>query len=136
MKIWRSTSLLLAGVFFCLPVSAAAPEAAAPSLHAVVRPCSLAKVCQELSRRFNARVTVDPALAEQRVAWAFISGASLKILLARLAELTDCRLIERPPREGAAGTSKLPRYLLERKPQTARLEAAWRRAGLLHTIQE
>lgn len=100
-------------------------------LLAVRRPCSLAKIADELSRRSNARVTVDAALAPLRVVWSYREPTDLDTALARIGELTDSRVIERP--RSADGRR---RFLLERKPATPRLETAWRTEAILRTIRE
>src|SRR5947209_2242454 len=88
---------LLAGLtlfsVLCLghgPAPASEPTHA--PLRAVRRPCSLTKVCAELSRRSGGKVFVDPGLADLRVVWSYNSAVPLETTLARLAELTGGRI--------------------------------------------
>lgn len=108
-------------------VSRAAQPAAVPRI--VSQPCSLGKVCRELSRRFRVSVSATPDLLETRVVWSFGEDRTLGSTLAALAELTGSRVVN-------TGTPEKPRLRLERKRSAAVLEEAWRREALLRTLRE
>jgi hypothetical protein len=111
-------------------VSIVEPEPPVSAFRVIRRPCSLQKICRALSRRFGVGVAPDQSLADQRVVWAFQHEPTLEVILGRLAELTDSRVAEHSSEQGKR------RLILERKPETARREAAWRTEALRRTIQE
>jgi hypothetical protein len=128
VQMRRRTFIYLA--LTSVPAASAARAQPANPLRAVRYPCSLRRVCRELSRRYRLQVSTDPSLADVRVVWIFDTGTTLPTLLARLAELTSSRVTVRTAADGRS------KYALERKGATGEREAAWRREGLLRTIRE
>src|SRR5438128_10031746 len=125
-KVGRRSLLLATGaVLLARAGRAATADEPPPSLRSVQQPCSLRKVCAELARRFHARVTVEGPLADQRVVWSFQAGTPLETVLDRLACLTGARVLRQ------TSPDRRPAFALERLERTVRLEAAWRREGLL-----
>lgn len=122
------SSLLLAAALWASAVSAAppsTPSVAAPRV--IAQPCSVRKICQELSRRFQTPVSATPELLETRVTWSFSGDRTLDSTVASLAELTDSLVAN-------VGTPEKRRLRLERRQPTARMEAAWRREAAARTI--
>jgi hypothetical protein len=130
MKPLLFLGLIFPLIFSVSPAPAAPPAPPAVSLRVIQSPCSLAKLCQVLSREFNTSVAPDPALADLRVVWAFSEEKPLESILSCLAKLTDSRVVTRVANSGRR------RYILERKPDTGRREEAWRTSRLSHSLQE
>src|SRR5690242_11270158 len=105
-------------------------ETGPSTLRGVRWPRWLQKVGEELSRRYHAKVFVDPALADLRVLWAFNGEPPLEEILSRLAELTDSRVTVRTSESGSR------RFSLDRPVRTTQLEEAWRTAALSRSVAE
>lgn len=126
---YRRFLLLLLSLELCAGSRAgyAAEPTALP--RALSQPCSLRKVCAELSRRLHLPISPAAELAETRVSWAFAADPSLNTTLNRLAELLGARVVD-------TGTPEKPRYVLEPRRETAIQEANWRREALRRPLTE
>jgi hypothetical protein len=127
MKIYPSSMQIICAAL-CL-AAIPAPSRAEVSFKAIQEPCSIRKICQELSRQFRVRVTADPSLDDLRVTWAYRDPPSLTTILARLAELTNSEVVESKSSNGE------PNYKLERKAGTVQREAALRNTALRRQIE-
>lgn len=93
-------------------------------------PCSLRKVCRALARSRPHQVSVEGALGDQRIVWAFRSEPSVEAFMGHLAELTGSEVLTRRTR--TVGKE----FVLRALPETVRLEAGWRTEGLVRTLSE
>jgi hypothetical protein len=118
----------LAAVLLVLPLPG--PAAQKLSLSSVNGPCSIQKVIRELARRSGLRIYVDSKLAETRVAWLFNDSPTAEAALSRIAELTGGQVVKSRTDDGGF------EFTLQKKAETTKLEARWKRERLAQTIQQ